>query len=174
MPYQAARKATGRPSKFRPELVLEICDRLSRGEPLTLICEDEHMPCDDTVRAWAHIDPSLSRAIARAREAGWDRIAHRGRQTLRGLGPEEGGESTGDVNRDRAIADYDLKLLAKWDPKRYGDRKIISGDAENPLVIETRDAMDLSILDAAQREQFRELVMAARSNLAINVTPADE
>jgi hypothetical protein len=26
-----------------------------------------------------------------------------------------------------------LKLLAKWNPKRYGDKVQVAGDAENPL-----------------------------------------
>ena len=29
-----------------------------------------------------------------------------------------------------------LKLLAKWNPKRYGDRVTHSGDDQNPVVVE--------------------------------------
>jgi hypothetical protein len=29
-----------------------------------------------------------------------------------------------------------LKLLAKWNPKKYGDRVQLSGDKENPLQID--------------------------------------
>jgi hypothetical protein len=28
-----------------------------------------------------------------------------------------------------------LKLLAKWNPKKYGDRQILAGDADNPLTV---------------------------------------
>lgn len=155
----------GRPSLYSDELASRICDRLSRGDPLTLICDEPGMPSDQTVRMWAEKRPALSFAIARARELGWDSIANRGRKTLRGLGPEEGGESTGDVARDKAIADYDLKLLAKWDPKRYGDRKIVAGDPDNPLVIENRNAetFDISALSPDEREIFRELAAKARA-----------
>jgi hypothetical protein len=31
-----------------------------------------------------------------------------------------------------------LKLLAKWDPKRYGDKLSLSGDKENPIHIEAK------------------------------------
>jgi hypothetical protein len=117
-----AKRPTGRPTLYTPELVEEVCDRLSKGEPLTVICQDQHMPCDDTVRNWAASSDELSRAIARARATGFDAIAWRSRQTIRGKMQDEGGESTGDVQRDKAIVDHDLKLLAKWDPKRYGDR----------------------------------------------------
>ena len=37
-----------------------------------------------------------------------------------------------------------LKLLAKWNPKKYGDRVTMAGDAENPLAVKA----DVSIFDA--------------------------
>jgi hypothetical protein len=132
----------GRPSTYTPEVADEIVRRLSNGEPLAIICRGEGMPCDDTVRNWAKTDEQLSRAIAHAREVGHDVIAWRARMTLRGFGPEQGGESTGDVQRDKAIADYDLKLLAKWDPKRWGDKTaLVGGDpanGDNPIQTEQR------------------------------------
>lgn len=113
---------TGRPSSFTQEIADEIVDRLSKGEPLAAICRDDHMPTDRTVRNWREADPAFASAIAGARETGFDVIAQRARMTLRGKIEVEGGESTGDVQRDKAIADFDLKLLSKWDPKRYGDK----------------------------------------------------
>lgn len=119
----------GRPSEFNDATAIKIIEGLSNGIPLTVICLPDDMPCDDTVRNWMKADPAFNRAIARAREVGFDVIAHRSRLTLRGKTEDEGGESTGDVQRDKAIADHDLKLLAKWDPKRYGDRmKLVGGD----------------------------------------------
>lgn len=132
-------KRTGRPSLYTPELAEEIVERLSNGEPLAVICRDAHMPSDDTVRNWAASNEELSRAIAHAREVGGDVIAWRARQTLRGKGPDEGGESTGDVQRDKAIAEFDLKLLAKWNPKRYGDKLDLTssdGSMSQPTVIQ--------------------------------------
>jgi hypothetical protein len=38
-----------------------------------------------------------------------------------------------------------LKLLAKWNPRKYGDKTILSGDKENPVVTEST----VSVLDAA-------------------------
>lgn len=122
MPKSATKRPRGRPSLYTDALAAEIVERLSKGEPLAVICRDDHMPCDDTVREWAKGDDAFSRGIARARESGFDAIAWRARQTLRGKTEDDGGESTGDVQRDKAIADFDLKLLSKWDPKRYGER----------------------------------------------------
>lgn len=122
----------GRPSLYTDELLKEICQRLSTGEPLTVICGDDHMPCDDTVRDWADADKSgkVAREIARARARGYDAIAKRARETARGKG-----DSTKDVQRDKLIVDTDLKLLAKWDPKRYGDRQQVDHGLQkgNPI-----------------------------------------
>lgn len=107
---------------------MEIGQRLGHGEPLTHICRDLGI-CDDTVRNWMEKDEEAARVIARAREEGEQAIAFRLRQTARGKGPEAGGDSTGDVQRDKLVIDTDLKLLAKWNPKKWGD-KVQHADAE--------------------------------------------
>jgi len=122
----------GRPSKSTPALQKEICARLSTGEPLTVICSDEHMPCDDTVRSWADKDDAFSRDIAHARVRGFDAIAWDAMRIANT--PIEGEETTvkpdgamevkrGDMLGHRKLQiETRLKLLAKWDPKRYGDK----------------------------------------------------
>ena len=102
--------------KQRQSAIQRVLDGLATGTPLTVICRAEGMPADNTVRGWADTDPELADAIARAREDGGDAIAQRARLTARGAG-----DSSGDVQRDKLIVDTDLKLLAKWHPKRYGD-----------------------------------------------------
>lgn len=109
---------------------------LRAGTPLTVICSADGMPNDDTVRDWAERDPELSRAIARAREVGHDAIAMDGMRIV------------DDVSEDpasrRVRADYRLKLLAKWDPKRYGDKVTHAGDPDAPLQLNmiTRKIVD--------------------------------
>lgn len=112
----------GRPSTYSPEVVEAICERLSAGEPLAAICRDEGMPAARTVYDWMEARPEVSTAFARAREEGEDAITIRARQTARGKGTDQGGDSTGDVQRDKLIIDLDLKLLAKWNPKKWGDK----------------------------------------------------
>lgn len=108
-------------SKKTPERIKAILDGLSAGTPLTVICRK--IGCDDfTVREWAKADPDLSSAIARARETGFDVIAE---HALSLIDEEparvEGRIDPGHVQWRRAQVDTRLKLLAKWDPKRYGD-----------------------------------------------------
>lgn len=136
-----APKKTGRPSKYTPEIAAEICARLSEGEPLRQICRDEHMPSWMAVYQWMDKDQELSIAIAHAREAGQDAMAERAYAEMYEE-PErilsEGGNriDSGYVQLVKARAEITLKMLAKWNPKRYGDRVAIAGDAANPLKIE--------------------------------------
>ena len=142
----AAPRKTGRPSKYTPELAAEIARRLSDGEPLRQICRDEHMPHWTAIYEWMARDQDLSLHIARAREVGQDAIAE---EIYREMSAdpereERGRIDPGYVQLIKARAEIKLKLLAKWNPKRYGDRVTMAGDAENPLQVQA----DVSIFDA--------------------------
>lgn len=120
---------TGRPSKYTDAMVKEICEGLSDGIPLAEICRRDGMPHPSTVRRWARENEELSLAIACAREDGEEVIAANARLTARGVD----GYSTGDVQRDKLVIDTDLKLLAKWNPKKWGDSMKLQGDEEHPI-----------------------------------------
>lgn len=138
-------KKTGRPSKYTPELAAEICERLSNGEPLRQICRDEHMPAWQKIYEWMAKDAELSGAIARARVMGYDAIAE---ETLliadtpewgltESVGPNGQTVTKQDMLGHRKLRiETRLKLLAKWDPKRYGERLSLGGDKENPIHVE--------------------------------------
>ena len=131
------KRGPGHPMVYDREALVEvICEQLSEGVPLRVICRQPGMPSANQVHAWRRADPDIAEPITRAREEGYDAIVERARQTLRGKGPEEGGESTGDVARDKAITDFDLKLLAKWSPALYGDRVALTNHdgTANPML----------------------------------------
>ena len=133
----------------KDELLPEICERLAEGEPLAQICRDPHMPAARTVRGWALDDPELSAVIARARALGFDAIAEDCleiadtprigvKKTTKPLTMRNSGGdvvATGEVLEEVTEGDMiehrklqietRLKLLAKWDPKRYGERQAI-------------------------------------------------
>jgi len=118
----------GRPSKRTPEVVDEICERLSKGEPLAVICRDEHMPHRSTVSDWESADEDVSRRIARAREEGEDAIAADCLLIADDAGDDfRMGEKsvladTDHIQRSKLRIDTRLKLLAKWNPRKWGDR----------------------------------------------------
>lgn len=120
----------GRPSLYTDEILERICDRLSKGEPMAVICRDDGMPTDRTVRNWME-RPEVASAIARAREIGFDviateclEIADDSSRDTKFVGEGENEREVCDtefVQRSKLRIETRLKLLAKWDPKRYGE-----------------------------------------------------
>jgi hypothetical protein len=107
------------PTKRTETVAAEVLRRLAQGEPLAHICRDEHMPHPSTWRDWCRADETLDIAHGRARDAGHDAIAADTLDIIDGLKPTPG--ISPDPARDKARADVRLRLLAKWDPRRYGD-----------------------------------------------------
>jgi len=130
----------GRHTIYTEAIAREICQRIGDGETLQSICRDEHMPEVRTVNSWTEPDNSRPKEVpttfgadfAHARARGFDAIAA---ETLEIADtPLEGVEyvTKGDGSTEERRADMlghrklrietRLKLLAKWDPKRYGER----------------------------------------------------
>jgi hypothetical protein len=88
------------------------------------------MPSDMTVRNWRDADESFSFAIARAREEGFDAIA----LDCLAIGDDVIPDAA-EVSKAKLRVDTRLKLLAKWDPKRYGDKVALTGggDGDAPI-----------------------------------------
>jgi hypothetical protein len=149
------KKKTGRPSKYTPEIAQEMCNMLADGIPLREICRQEGFPEWRTVYDWMYRDDAagekgvgLSTAIAKAREIGQDAIAEQiwleiNQEPERILSEGGGRVDPGYVQWQKAKADIGLKLLAKWNPKRYGDKIALGGDPGNPL----QTQVDVTIFD---------------------------
>lgn len=132
----------------RPKLQAEIVERIAAGEPLQQILRDEHMPAHrETVHQWRKSDKAFDEAFLRARDDGFDAIAE---ETLSIVDtpPERTATENGDKVDSGHVAwlknraEQRLKLLAKWDPRRYGDRVTLAGDADAPLHGMTREQVD--------------------------------
>jgi len=170
-----APKKTGRPSKYTPELVSEICRRISMGEPLRQICRDEHMPHWTQVYEWLSRDEVLSLQVARAREAGYDALAEEaleiadtprlGAKKVFTSGSEEGEDNMTVTEEDmlghrKLQIETRLKLLACWNPKKYGTKVALGGDPANPLKMEVQVESDTYLAAVMKNAELKRQVAA--------------
>lgn len=139
--------AKRKPSVIRHDDVeQEILRRISEGEPLAVICRSDPLrfPTPMSWGRWVDGNAELAIAYARAREVGFDAIAADALEIIdaepeRIISVDSDGERSSE-RRDGASVQWAknrfearLKLLAKWDPKRYGDKQLLGSDPDNPL-----------------------------------------
>lgn len=121
----------GRASTFTPAVARAIIEKLSRGVPMAEICRAPNMPAVRTVSEWQAKRDDFAASIARARLDGFDRIAAdclriadtQAQGEVRKKGPNGLEVTSADMLGHRKLQiETRLKLLAKWDPKRYGEK----------------------------------------------------
>lgn len=111
----------------RASVVAEICKQLSVGTPLAVICRAAGMPDPSVVRDWQNQDESIARDIAHARDQGYDALAAECLSIA--------DDRSDDPASRRVRTDVRLKLLAKWDPKRYGDKLEVGGSGKDGAIL---------------------------------------
>lgn len=119
--------AKGTSEKFpdRHKVVDAICERLAKGEGIATICRDPDMPSFNRVYEWRKADQAIDEKINAARALGFDVIAESCIDIADAKDEYEpkdlGGKLVRDPQRDKLRVWTRLQLLAKWDPKRYGE-----------------------------------------------------
>lgn len=135
------------PNLNKAEAIREIIDRISQGESTRSILPNnerpEHLPAMSTFLLWVSEDKQLSEQYARAMEL---RSQHLFEELF-----EIADDSTNDFMRNKKTGDYDFQAeavqrsrvridtrkwaLSKMNPKKYGEKLELSGDAENPIAV---------------------------------------
>ena len=115
------------------------------------------MPHWTQVYEWLSRDDSLSLRVAHAREAGYDALAeealdisntqHMGRKKVFSSGAGEDDDSVTVTEEDalghrKLQIETRLKLLACWNPAKYGNKVAVGGDPGNPLKVEVQSEAD--------------------------------
>jgi hypothetical protein len=114
-------------TRYTPEFAEKVCERMAEGASLREVCRDNGMP-ESSVRQWVRDDRDGFAARYQAARAlqveSWsDQIIEIGNR--QDLDPQ-----------DKRVRCDNLKwLMSKLLPKRYGDRLLVAGDAENPLQV---------------------------------------
>ena len=124
---------TGRPSDFTPEAANEICERLSKGESLRLICEEDGKPNRSTVQRWLATNEAFRVQYAHARDQQAEWYAER-------IVDDAMTATDAAIGRLRMDA---LKWAAsKLAPKKYGDKIAHVGGDEGDTPIKHSVAVE--------------------------------
>jgi hypothetical protein len=159
-------QAQNKTGKYTPELAQEIFRRISMGESLLQICRDERMPTRQAVYNWVDNDESLALQFARARETGCDAMAE---ESLAIMDDEplavfdEAGNKRydpGSINWNKGRAEHRLKLMACWNPKKYGTKLALAGDPANPLKMEVQVESDTYLSAIMKNAELKRQVAA--------------
>jgi transposase-like protein len=114
------------PDRYTPELAAAILKVVSEGSTLRRVCRDEGIP-ESTVRTWARDDKQgFAAKSAQARAMQVDALAD---ELI-----EVAYRDDLDPQDKRVRCDTIKWTLSKLAPKRYGDRLLVAGDAENPIL----------------------------------------
>ena len=151
---------------YSDALADDIVERIANGETLRAICRDSHMPTWSAVYRWISENEGFATAMNHARELGAEAIAE---EALAIADTPEIGEETeddgerlkvrrGDMLGHRKLqVDTRLKLLAKWHPKKYGDRSAVelTGADGGPVQIDEtkRAARVAALVSLAQKRK---------------------
>jgi hypothetical protein len=158
------------------EVIDRIIEGVEAGQTVTAACESEGVIPRSFYR-WVENDPALQSRFARAREAGFDVIAD---EALRIA--DEPSKTKLEVADRRTRIDTRFRLLAKWDPKRYGDRlQTAQTDVEGNDVRPPLDMTDvravagllIEIFDRARARRRDELRLGGDSS-EIELKPLSE
>ena len=143
----ATGKKMGRPPggtlyPAKEQIKEQLVSWISEGNTLKDFCRQDGMPNYRTIYDWQDEDEHFATSIAHARVIGHDSIAEEC-TTLADTEPlavfDEAGNKRydpGSISWRKMQIETRLKLLAKWNPKKYGDATTIRGDDEAPLVAE--------------------------------------
>lgn len=152
-------------TKKTPEVIKRLLDGIADGKTLRALCREDGMPNWRTVYDWIEADADLAARFERAREIGFDAIAEDvfdiADDGTNDWVERERKDGTPDivlnsehVQRSKLRIETRMKLLAKWHPKKYGDKQDVNiGNKEGEtLKVETKP-VDPMIL-AAMTEAF--------------------
>lgn len=126
------------PVPYSEEVCDAICDRIADGEFLRVICRSEGMPSWRTVYKWKDARPEFAEKLKAARKAGYDALAEdslimldeKPERTETQFGSKV---DSGHVQWQKNRSDQRLKMLAKWDSGRYGDKVALTDGDGKPL-----------------------------------------
>lgn len=119
----------GRPSTFDETKAARVCELVAQGYSLRKIAELEpELPLPPTFLLWCHKTPALAELYSRARASAMQKMA----EDIIEISDSTSAEN---VNVARLQVDTRKWLMSKLAPRQFGDRMVLAGDNDAPLVI---------------------------------------
>lgn len=133
--------------KRTPELENEVLARISKGETLRSISEDLNFHRDVWLH-WCEANPELKARYREARERGADAIAEECVAIA-----DNAMAINEHISKAKLRIDTRLKLLAKWQPKTYGEKSTVDvGNKDGEaLKIEQTSKAEKLVTDLVQQ-----------------------
>ncbi|PXA94587.1 terminase [Nostoc sp. 3335mG] len=139
VPLRRPRSRLARPARPGASDEIRLLEGLSEGVPLRALCRELGLGRWIVYR-WIEADPGFAARVAQARMQGHDALAEEAleiadasegdwKERERGSGGPVA--VTDHIQRAKLRVDTRLRLLAKWDPRRYGEATLLKhADAE--------------------------------------------
>lgn len=145
----------------RAEQCEALCSWVAKGKSVRSYCARPNTPSMRTVYVWLEKDIVFADAFRRAKAVGYDALAQECLDIADAPLLDGDGADTELRQRQLRIGTR-LKLLARWDTTRYGDKLQLGGDGGHPIQLSNEDAhrQVLELLATAKRRQ-----LAAQRNL---------
>lgn len=124
---------------------------------------------------WLSQDLDLSLRVARAREAGFDALAEEALEIANtprfgqkkvysfGAGEDEGNTTVTEedmLGHRKLQIETRLKLLACWNPAKFGSKVQLGGDPSNPLKVEVQSEADTYLASLLMNVELNKQVSA--------------
>lgn len=132
--------------EWTPELEHSIVQWIAEGKTLREFCRQEGKPSHDAVYDHEKVSEEFKQRIARAREIGEEVIAQECLAIADDGSNDYMEEKYGDdedsswrangehIQRSRLRVDTRLKLLAKWNPRKWGEKVAVGGASDLPPI----------------------------------------
>lgn len=154
------------PAKKNPKLIDEVLSRIAKGETLAALGRElDFHPA--SWAGWVRADEELAIAYAQARDVGADCLAEQALEIIdaepeRVVQIDEDGEkSTSRIDSAGVAwaknrAELRLKLLAKWHPKKYGDKQQVEVGNKEGETLKVESNTDNTALMVQLAEALRD------------------
>ncbi len=120
-----------RPSEYDFELCKLICDEVANGENIISVLKDSSYPSWSTFRRWKNENEELRTLYVNSQQDKGIALENEIDDVMLSLKTKEIDPASANV----LIQTLKWKM-AKFYPKMFGDKTILSGDEDNPLKIE--------------------------------------